>query len=100
MSKKQKLALAVEQNTILHNKNRLLEMQNEELQIYKDMAIKEIAKLRAELADFQNCQELLINDFYIKSFTTEDGDLGIMIRNATSFVLTLPNLNELAIIHL
>ena len=76
MGKKEKLALAEEKlgislelNTLLNSKNLALRIENENLTIYKEMAMAEIEKLRTELAEFTNCTDLLINGFCIRANT-------------------------------
>lgn len=69
MGAKSKNLLSV--NKLLTNKNIDLQREVDELLIFKEMALKELAKLKSEIAEFESCNRHIIQGFVITPKTHE-----------------------------
>ena len=80
-------------NKILTDKNVYLQQQVDELEIFKQMALKELAKLKSEIAGFNSSLNHLINGFFIQTITDKDGDKVLVITHEKRifFFCDLPN---------
>lgn len=96
MGAKSKNLLAV--NKLLTNKNIELQQQVDELQIFKEMALKELAKLKSEIAEFDTCNNHLINGFFVKTHIDEDGEKALMITHEKKLVFFCEKPNQISIL--